>query len=191
MEKRVLVACEYSQVVTSAFRAAGALAFSCDLEPCSGGHPEWHMQRDVREVIGWDWDLIVAHPPCTYLCRVSGQWLGRDPFRYEKMWDAAGFFNLFVSEGLAGRRVCIENPYPLRAAQLPRWSQVVCPSQFGHEFSKHTCLWLYNLPPILPMRASCMNPSQWIKHCAGTGKRRAHFWSGIAEAMAAQWLPLL
>lgn len=191
MEKRVLVACEYSQVVTSAFRAAGALAFSCDLEPCSGGHPEWHMQCDVREVLGEDWDLVVAHPPCTYLARSSAVVLARQPGRIEKVWEGARFFNEFVSLGLAGHRVCIENPYPLRVAGLPRWSQVVCPSQFGHEFSKHTCLWLYNLPPILPMCGYYAAPRSWVMHCNSTGKRRAHFWVGIAEAMVAQWLPLL
>lgn len=191
MAKRVLVACEYSQVVTSAFRAAGAEAFSCDIEPCDGGHPEWHFQVDVREVLYDNWDLIVAHPPCTYLARVSGQHLLHDSSRWEKLREGAWFFRLFVELGEQGHKVCIENPYPLRAAQLPRWSQVVCPSQFGHVYSKHTCLWLYDLPPLLPMRAYCTESKQWLLHCSHSGKRRARFWEGIAEAMAAQWLPLL
>ena len=189
--KKVLVACEYSQVVTTAFRSVGAMAYSCDLEPCSGGHPEWHFQGDVTTLLDYDWDLIIAHPPCTYLCRVSGQHLKHDPARIERLEDAARFFMMFVKLGKSGRRVCVENPYPLRVAGLPKWTQVVCPSQFGHEYSKHTCLWLYNLPPILPMRYYCQSPKQWLKHCNGTGKRRARFWEGIAEAMAAQWYPLL
>lgn len=191
MAKRVLVACEYSQVVTSAFRAAGADAFSCDIEPCTGGHPEWHFQVDVREILWGDWDLVVAHPPCTYLSRVSAHLLAHDQSRWAKLVDAARFFYLFVDLGKQGQRVCIENPYPLRAAQLPYWSQVVCPSQFGHPYSKHTCLWLYDLPPLLPMRGYYLNPHQWVLHCRGVGKRRSRFWEGIAEAMAAQWLPLL
>lgn len=109
----------------------------------------------------------------------------------ESLKDAARFFMMFVELGKSGRRVCVENPYPLRVAGLPKWTQVVCPSQFGHEYSKHTCLWLYNLPPILPMRYYCENPKQWLKHCNHTGKRRARFWEGIAEAMAEQWYPLL
>lgn len=191
MCKRVLVACEYSQVVTSAFRDLGAEAYSCDIIPCEGGHPEWHLQGDVRIVLYDDWDLIVAHPPCTYLCRVSGQHLLHDESRWAKLEEAAQFFGLFVELGLQGRKVCIENPYPLRAAQLPRWNQVVCPSQFGHPYSKHTCLWLYGLPPLLPMRGYFPTPMQWLLHCSNRGKRRAHFWNGIAEAMAAQWLPIL
>lgn len=191
MAKRVLVACEYSQVVASAFRAVGAQAFSCDIEPCTGGHPEWHYRCDVREVLWDSWDLIVAHPPCTYLSRVTAPRLYRDATRWKRVEEAARFFRIFVELGEQGQKICIENPYPLSAALLPRWSQVVCPSQFGHPYSKHTCLWLYGLPSLLPMRAYCTDPVSWVQHCNSTGKRRAHFWEGIAEAMAAQWFPLL
>lgn len=188
LKKKVLVACEYSQVVTSAFRAAGAEAWSCDLEPCSGGHPEWHFQCDVTQLLRQKWDLVIAHPPCTYLAK-SGSWcLKRDQSRWEKVHAARDFFMLFTQLDCP---TCIENPVPFKAAGLPIYTQLVCPSQFGHEFTKKTCLWLYGLPPLLPMRGYTVSPEQWVKHCAGTGKRRARFWEGIAEAMAAQWLPVI
>lgn len=188
--KRVLVACEYSQVVTEAFRAAGALAYSCDLEPCAGNHPEWHFQQDVTPLLSprWEWDLIVAHPPCTYLARVSGQALRIDALRWRKLVSAREFFYLFWNyEG----KIAIENPYPLNCAQLPPYNQVVCPSEFGHEYTKHCCLWLKDLPPLLPTTCRNIKAESWVKHCAGNGKRRARFWSGIAQAMAEQWLPLI
>lgn len=186
--KKVLVACEYSQIVTKAFRAAGASAWSCDIEPCSGGHPEWHFQCDVTQLIHQNWDLIIAHPPCTYLARVSAVQLKKKPSRITQLISAREFFMMFTQLDCP---TCIENPIPLRAAHLPKWSQIVCPSQFGHKYTKKTCLWLYDLPPLLPMRGYTVGAESWIKHCSGTGKRRAHFWEGIAEAMAAQWLPII
>lgn len=189
--KKVLVACEYSQVVTLAFRRLGVEAYSCDIIDCEGGHPEWHIKTDVRQLIDDNWDLVVAHPPCTYLCRASAFHIHKDETRPGKMEQAAHFFRMFVDLGESGKRVCIENPYPLQAAHLPKWNQVVCPSQFGHPFTKHTCLWLYNLPPIIPMQGYYISTKSWVRNCSHTGKRRARFWEGIAEAMAAQWSPLL
>lgn len=186
--KKVLVACEYSQVVTNAFREAGASAWSCDLEPCSGGHPEWHFQCDVTHLIHQKWDLVIAHPPCTYLSKVSAPALKRDPGRIKQLEESREFFMMFTKLDCP---TCIENPIPLRAANLPRWSQIVCPSKFGHKYTKKTCLWLYDLPPLLPMRGYTDGAESWVNHCSSTGKRRARFWEGIAEAMAAQWLPLV
>lgn len=186
--KKVLVACECSQVVTMAFRAAGASAWSCDIEPCYGQHPEWHFQCDVTQLLHQDWDLIIAHPPCTYLARVSAVELSRNPGRWVEVYRARNFFMLFTQLDCP---VCIENPIPLRAAGLPPYSQIVCPSQFGHNFTKSTCLWLYGLPPLLPMRGYNPGAVQWHEHCNSTSKRRSRFWEGIAEAMAAQWLPIV
>lgn len=188
--KKVLVACEYSQVVTKAFRAAGASAWSCDIEQCSGGHPEWHFQTDVRKLLfqSWSWDLVIAHPPCTYLARSGARWLHGNVERLKQMEEARNFFMMFFELGCP---VCIENPIPLSAAQLPRPNQWICPSEFGHNFTKQTGLWLKDLPELLPTTAKDITAECWLKHCAGTSKRRAHFWSGIAEAMAAQWLPLI
>lgn len=188
--KKVLIACEYSQIVTKAFRAAGASAWSCDLEPSTGGHPEWHYQTDVRRLLGqsWRWDLVIAHPPCTYLSKVSAVALSRDPKRVKEMILARDFFMMFYNLDCP---VCIENPIPLDVAALPRWSQTICPSDFGHEYTKKTCLWLKDLPPLLPTYAHNIFAKSWVNHCSSTGKRRAHFWEGVAEAMAAQWLPMI
>lgn len=186
--KKVLVACECSQVVTSAFRAAGASAWSCDIEPCYGGHPEWHFQCDVTQLIRQKWDLVIAHPPCTMLSKVSAVALSKGLHTYEDIERAREFFMLFSHLDCP---TCIENPIPLKIAQLPRYSQIVCPSQFGHRFTKKTCLWLYGLPPLLPMRGYYMNAESWLLHCSSRQKRRARFWEGIAEAMAAQWLPII
>ncbi len=188
--KKILVACECSQVVTSAFRAAGADAWSCDLEPSYGLLPQYHIQGDVRLLLDGSisWDLVVAHPPCTYLCRVSGQWLNKQVGRWDKLFEAREFFLFFTKLGIP---TCIENPIPLRAAQLPPPSQFVNPCDFGHPYSKRTYLWLYGLPPLLPMRGYCLNANSWVLHCSGRSKRRSRFWEGIAEAMAAQWLPLV
>ena len=188
--KKVLVACEYSQVVTKAFRAAGASAWSCDIIDCIGGHPEWHLKMDVRNLLNqtWSWDLVIAHPPCTYLSRVSAVALSRDYDRLDKMIDAREFFIMFLELPCP---VCVENPIPLRLADLPRYTQLICPSEFGHNYTKKTCLWLKDLPELLPTHCKNIYADQWVKHCAGTGKRRARFWEGIAEAMAAQWLPLI
>lgn len=186
--KKVLVACECSQVVTTAFREAGASAWSCDIEPCYGQHPEWHFQCDVTSIIHQKWDLVIAHPPCTMLSKVSGVALSKGLHTMEMVREAREFFMLFTQLDCP---VCIENPIPLRAAGLPPYTQLVCPSQFGHKFTKKTCLWLYGLPPLLPMRGYCPDAVQWLKHCNSTMKRRSRFWEGIAEAMAAQWLPII
>ena len=188
--KKVLVACEYSQVVTGAFRAAGASAWSCDIIDCEGGHPEWHFKCDVRGLLSqsWGWDLVIAHPPCTYLSRAGARWVHDNEQRKKSMLEAREFFMLFTQLDCP---TCIENPYPLRAAGLPKWTQVVCPSDFGHDYIKHTCLWLYDLPVLLPTHCHNIGARCWIGHCAGTGKRRARFWEGIANAMAEQWLPLV
>ena len=188
--KKVLVACEYSQVVTKAFRAAGASAWSCDIEDCTGGHPEWHFKTDVRNLLNqtWGWDMVIAHPPCTYLCKVGGPHLLHDEGRWEKLKEAREFFMMFAQLDCP---TCIENPIPLRAANLPHWSQIICPSDFGHEYTKRTCLWLYDLPELLPTYCHNIFAKSWTNHCSSTGKRRAHFWEGVAEAMAAQWLPLI
>lgn len=188
--KKVLVACEYSQVVTKAFRAAGASAWSCDVIPCEGGHPEWHFQTDVRRLLfqSWSWDLVIAHPPCTYLSRAGARWVHDNEQREKDMLEAREFFMMFLSLDCT---VCVENPIPLRLAGLPRPTQWVCPSDFGHSYTKKTGLWLKGLPELLPTHAHDIYAKSWTECCSHNGKRRAHFWDGIAQAMAAQWLPLI
>ena len=186
--KKVLIACEYSQVVTSAFRAAGASAWSCDIEPCYGGHPEWHIQCDVTQLIHQKWDLVIAHPPCTMLAKVSSVAYRSGKHTDEDIEKARLFFLMFTQLECP---VCIENPIPMKRAGLPKYTQLVCPSQFGHNFTKKTALWLYGLPPIIPMRGYYNKPRSWIRSCNSTMKRRSRFWEGFAEAMAAQWLPII
>lgn len=188
--KKILVACECSQVVTAAFRTAGGDAWSCDLSPSYGALPQYHIQKDVRLLLDGSisWDLVVAHPPCTYLSRVSAVRLSQDPGRWDKMREARDFFYFFTSLGVP---TCIENPVPLRAAKLPEPSQKVNPCDYGHPYSKRTYLWLYGLPPLLPMRGYYLKTKSWVYQFPGGDKRRSRFWEGIAEAMAAQWLPLV
>lgn len=163
----ILVACEESQEVCKAFRAKGHRAFSCDVEPCSGGHPEWHVQGDVIPLINGDctfqtadththtqrgqWDMIVAFPPCTYMTnasavrmRVKGEIVQA---RYEKAMEAKAFFMRFYEADCP--RVAIENPVPMKIVGLPPYSQTIQPYEHGHPYSKKTCLWLRGLPPIM------------------------------------------
>lgn len=188
MSKRVLVACECSQVITIAMRNQGGEAYSCDLEDCYGGHREWHIRDDVRNVMYDNWDLVIAHPPCTYLSKIGAQHLYNGKHTIEQVLAAKEFFMLFTQLGVP---TCIENPIPMKLAGLPRYSQLICPSQFGHRFTKKTALWLYGLPPLLPMVGYYVNADSWLNHCNSTAKRRSRFWEGIANAMAAQWLPII
>ena len=188
---RVLVACEESQTVCIAFRNKGHLAFSCDIQRCSGGHPEWHIQNDcvslIKDTLS-EWDLIIAHPPCTYLSKVSSVAFSQGKHTFSDVSVARDFFMFFYN--LPGR-ICIENPVPMKLANLPRFSQTVQPYQFGDNWTKLTCLWLKNLPPLFP---DCYVPvgfrrnmfPSYVYHHSGS-KARSRFFPGIARAMATQW----
>lgn len=186
---RVLGACEESQAVAKAFRKLGHEAFSCDIRPCSGGHPEWHYQEDVFEVLsGSRWDLMIGHPPCTYLSNVSAPCLfpGRtvDEERYLKLVEARSFFMRLWKTDKADR-VCIENPTPLKAAALPPFDQVIQPYMFGDPWSKRTCLWLRNLPPLM---ADLIIPEHKSWHASHSGSvMRSKTFPGVARAMSEQW----
>ena len=165
----VLIACEESQAVCKAFRDRGHNAFSCDLKPCTGGHPEWHIINDVLEVMDgnclfWTqncdlnkllgkWDLIIAHPPCTYMSKAGARWMyptagNISQERLENAMKAKEFFLKILNADCD--RIAIENPRPLKVVDLPKPSQVIQPYQFGHPYSKATCLWLKGLPPLEP-----------------------------------------
>jgi len=146
---RVLVACEESQAVTKELRRLGHEAYSCDIQPCSGGHPEWHLQVDALELLKLKWDMIIAHPPCTYLTnagavrlRVKGE---INEERMEKAREAKKLFMAFMEADCP--RIAIENPLPGKIHQLPQYSQIVEPYMFGDPWKKRTCLWLRGLPP--------------------------------------------
>lgn len=204
---KVLIACEESQEVCKAFRAKGHEAYSCDILECSGGHPEWHLQMDALIAItDRKWDLVIAHPPCTYLCNSGVRWLKGNPGRFEKMLEAVQFFkNIKGLCEMFSIPYCIENPIPHKYAVndfsgyegIGKYTQIIHPSQHGHLEQKPTCLWLYRLPLLqltndvtkemkqLPYAERCKI------HCASPGKDRAKLRSktypGIAAAMADQW----
>lgn len=189
---RVLVACEFSGVVREAFRRRGHDAYSCDLLPAEDGSP-YHIQSDVRDVLHDGSDMMIAHPPCTYLCLVSLPHLHRNLARWEAMQQAVEFFLQLLHAPVP--RVCVENPVPhWHAARLigVRYTQIINPYQFGDVYIKPTALWLRGLPPLLPTHArpaqvvSLHNSvfkyprEEWWKHRSRTSRF-------VAEAMATQW----
>lgn len=197
MKNKVLVACEYSGIVRDAFIAAGFEAMSCDLLPTESEGP--HYQGDVRDVLYDGWDLMVAHPPCTYLAN-SGVWvLHRDPARWGQLDDGAAFFRLLWEAPI--KRICVENPVPHKYAVERiggKYHQTIQPYQFGHPESKRTCLWLKNLPELRstnilekPDRGYWDNQTPSGRNKLGPSpdraKLRSRFYEGIAVAMADQW----
>lgn len=150
---KVLIACEESQRVCSAFRAKGHEAYSCDIQECSGGHPEWHIQGNVLPLLKQKWDLIIAHPPCTYMSKAGARFMypkaGQiDPQRLQLALEAKEFFMQMLNAPC--EKICVENPTPLKVVGLPEATQVIQPYEFGHPFSKRTLLWLKGLPPLKP-----------------------------------------
>lgn len=150
---KVLIACEESQAVTKAFRALGHEAFSCDLLPCSGGHPEWHFQQDVFEVINKGWDLMIAHPPCTYLSVSGARWLYNkdgsiNQERYKNQKEALDFVQALMIADIP--KIAIENPISVISSAIRKPDQIIQPYMFGDSASKATCLWLKNLPKLQP-----------------------------------------
>ena len=223
---KVLIACEESQRVCTAFRDKGHEAFSADIQDPSGGHPEWHYKGDVLAILNGHctfstmdgrthvidkWDLIIAHPPCTYLTTASATRLfdcnhniiNEDRFRKGK--EAAEFFKRFISADC--ERICVENPLPMRVFGLPLYSQIIEPYWFGDPFTKRTCLWLKGLNLLEP--TSVVDPGEILDggYSVGasanyavdeqgkilswndprTAKARSKTFPGIAKAMAEQW----
>lgn len=191
---KVLVACEESQVVCTAFRERGHEAYSCDLQECSGGHPEWHLKTDVRQLLGTKWDLIIAHPPCTYLSSAGASRLFdkhhivKDWIRYWKGIEAAGLFMDLYEANCP--RIAIENPTPMKFFELPQYTQIIEPYMFGDPWHKRTCLWLQGLPKLQPTEV--VEPHGfWIGNNSKGGyrdqKQRSKTFAGVARAMAEQW----
>ena len=194
---RVLVACESSGAVRDAFRARGHFAMSCDLLPSEQPGP--HHQGDVRELLGQEWDLLIAHPPCTYLSVSGMHWTTRglrDPKLTE---DALGFVRLFMDAPI--ERIAIENPVSVISSRIRKPDQIIQPYQFGHDASKKTCLWLKGLPLLKPtqmVEPRIVNGKQRWGNQTDSGqnklppskdrwKLRSKTYEGIADAMAAQW----
>ena len=208
---KVLVACEESQRVCKAFREKGHEAYSCDIVECSGGHPEWHIMQDVipllngncefktvdgiKHKIEGKWDLIISHPPCTYLSNAGARFLYPKGVLNEdrlKLGLAAKEFFMQIYNADCDK-ICVENPIPSRVFGLPKYSQTVQPYEHGHPFKKKTCFWLKSLPFLKPtnivdVRESTKKAGNWFnKGGKDRQKNRAKTFSGIAKAMAEQW----
>ena len=190
---KVLVACEFSGRVRDAFIAKEHDAMSCDLLPTERPGP--HYQGDIRDVIGYGWDLMIAHPPCTYLSNAGARFLypngELNNQRYKLGMEAKELFMLLWEAPI--KKIAIENPVPSLIYGLPRYSQIIQPYQFGHPVQKKTCLWLKNLPELHPTkivedRQSTKVPGNWFnKGGKERQKNRAETFQGIADAMALQW----
>lgn len=209
----VLIACEESQAECSAFRALGHNAFSCDVQECRKGmHPEWHIKGDVSPFLHGEtafitqdgrkhqvprWDLMICHPPCTYLCKLSSVQLMSNPDgwrftlkgwkflnteRWEKLLAAKSFFTSCLNA--KAMYVAVENPIPMAIAGLPRPNSYACPSWFGVKYTKKTLYWTRNLPPIMA-GAEYDRPKSFVN--SSRGKYRSRTFPALAEAIANQW----
>lgn len=206
----VLVACEESQAVCIAFRERGIEAYSCDILEQSGGHPEWHIQGDVLQLINGNcefttsdgkrhsiigkWSLLIAHPPCTYISNAGARHLyaggSLNEERLRKGIKATHFFLRFLYADCD--RIAVENPVPSTVYCLPKYTQIIQPWMFGHPQQKKTCLWLKCLNPLLPTDITSERTSTKVARWFNTGgkdrqKNRAKTFRGIAKAMAKQF----
>ena len=210
---KILVACEESQRVCIAFREKGHEAYSCDIQECSGGHPEWHILGDALPILNGNakfitqdgktheiserWDMIIAHPPCTYLSNAGARHLYKNRVlnkdRLQLGLEAKDFFMKFINADCD--KICVENPIPSTVFGLPKYTQIVEPYMFGHPFKKATCLWLKELPKLKATTVMQRKDAQstrvagnWYnKGGKDRQKNRAKTFEGIAKAMAEQW----
>ena len=200
---KILVACEESQAATKELRRLGHEAYSCDIIPCRGGHPEWHLQQDVTPLLHEKWDMIIAFPPCTYIsnagaCRLYPKKGQLDKERYKKGLEGKAFFMQFLNADCP--RIAVENPVSSKVFDMPQHTREIQPFMFGHPYTKKTRLWLRGLPKLKP--TDIVEPIG--PYCpAGTGrkdrtkygsakrgedaKNRSKTFPGIARAMAEQW----
>ena len=203
---KVLVACEESQEVCKAFRELGHEAYSCDIQECSGGHPEWHLKQDVIPLLNQEWDLIIAHPPCTFLTVTGNRWFNAERYgdkaiqRQKDREEAVAFFMQFANAKC--EKIAIENPIGYMSTAYKKPTQIIHPYMFGDPARKATCLWLKGLPKLTP---TDMVEPVIIHYQNGKGtdnpwhmetmklppkeraKARSKTFPGIAKAMAEQW----
>lgn len=201
---KVLIACEESQAVCKAFRKLGHEAYSCDIQECSGGRPEWHIQGDVLPLLKEKWDLIIAHPPCTDLAVSGARWF-KQKQKDGRQKRSIEFFMEFTKCDC--ERVAIENPICIMSTIWRKPDQIIQPYQFGHHARKSTCLWLKGLPKLKPTNiVDCgeivgkgFSVGASLNHAVDekgkiipwndprTAKARSKTFQGIARAMAEQW----
>ena len=197
---RVLCACEESQAVTKELRKLGHEAYSCDLLPCGGGHPEWHIQADALEVVKMDWDMVLAFPPCTNLASSGAAWFEQKR-RDGRQQMSIGFFLAFTALDHVPK-VAIENPVGIMSKLYRRPDQIIQPWQFGDPYEKRTCLWLKGLPPLV--ETDVVEPESrrefdsgktmptwyadaWSLPPSERARVRSRTFRGVAKAMARQW----
>lgn len=194
---KILIACEESQTVCTAFRLKGHEAYSCDILPGSGGHEEWHLQQDIIPLLNEKWDMIIAFPPCTHLA-VSGSRHFAKKIADGRQQQGIDFFMLFAK--VECDRVAIENPVGIMSSKWRKPDQIIQPYQFGHPYTKKTCLWLKNLPLLVPTKVLEKPETGWEnqsftpdgRYGGFNGKfsgsvQRSKTFQGIADAMADQW----
>ena len=209
---KVLVACEESQAVTKAFRKLGHEAYSCDIQECSGGKPQWHIKGDaLKEAYSGDYDMMIAHPPCTYLAVSGARWMYNNDgsINLERLRNQKKALN-FVQKLLDAPidKIALENPVSVISSQIKKPTQIIQPYEFGHSEAKKTCLWLRNLPKLKPTKivdkgefmewvdkkGKKKRQAKWYidvlskaKTKAERQKLRSKTYQGIADAMANQW----
>lgn len=198
---RILIACEESQTVCSAFRELGFECYSNDINPCYGGHPEWHIIGDAEQVIMGNkvyslengehleldgrWDMIIAHPPCTMITHSSAVVLSQGKHTMDDVREGARFFMAMLNAPC--EHIAVENPAPMRITGLPKYNQIIQPYQLGDPYSKRVCLWLRGLPPLMPTTGYCTEWKSWLGHCASTHRRRSKTFPSVARTMAENW----
>ena len=206
---KILIACEESQAVCIEFRKLGFEAYSCDIQECSGGHPEWHIQGDVLEQLDKGWDCMIAFPPCTHLAVSGAAWFEQKR-KDGRQQQGIDFFLAIANAPI--KHIAVENPVGIMSKIYKKPSQVIQPYYFGDEASKKTCLWLKNLPKLYHIRYKDLFETK-VTHCSkgdivvtSTGKTfskwywetsrgkgeerqklRSKTFPGIAKAMAEQW----
>tara|TARA_R100001198_G_scaffold81509_1_gene54402 strand:+ start:386 stop:1003 length:618 start_codon:yes stop_codon:yes gene_type:complete len=203
---KILIACEESQTITKEYRKLGLQAYSCDLLDCSGGHPEWHIKGDtIKEAYSEKYDLMIAHPPCTYLAVSGNRWLyNKDGSKNIDRWKNRELALDFVRKLMNApiNKIAIENPVSCISSQIRKPDQIIQPYMFGDEATKTTCLWLKNLPRLIPTNIvgkgkrtyfkSGKSHPEWYADCFNKTKEerqrlRSKTFKGIAKAIAEQW----
>jgi len=202
---KILIACEESQAVCIEFRKLGHEAYSCDILPCSGGHPEWHLQKDVLELLTEKWDMIIAFPPCTDLAVSGARHFERKRIDGSQQ-RSINFFMEFVNADC--EKICIENPIGIMSKEYRKPDQIIQPYQFGDAVQKSTCLWLKGLPKL--SSTNIVDKGEFYEFISKKGEKkrmsmfhykglldaktpeqrrtlRSKTFKGIAEAMASQW----
>lgn len=191
---KILLACEESQAVTKELRLLGHEAYSCDILDTSGENPEWHIKNDVFKVINNNWDMMIAFPPCTHLA-VSGAKHFEQKRKDGRQQQGIDFFMQIINAPI--NKIAVENPIGIMSRIYRKPDQIIQPWQFGDKFQKSTCLWLKNLPKLIPtdivdkgefyISPSGKKLPKWYAESWGNGHKRSKTFPGIAKAMAIQW----